>query len=262
MSIFDVRNITTGVVVIGAGSVWSGGSHNGPTNSTFTATGVTTMVATGGEHVSTSATPGAGGVATGGQVNIAGGIGQSDESPCLGGFAAGPFGGLVGHGAKGTTGNQLLTKGEIGYCLIYEYTDASLVSGGSLVPAGVCNPYAGATAPTGWLLCYGQSISRATYSTLFTAIGTTYGTASGTTFNLPDMRGRAVAGQDDMGGTSADRLTTPLNGDTLGAVGGVETHTHTTTVSGSGTGANSFAAANPAGTTVQPTIILNYIIKT
>ena len=59
----------------------------------------------------------------------------------------------------------------------------------------------------------------------------TIGTGDGsTTFNLPDLRGRVVAGQDDMGGSSADRLTGQtggVDGDTLGGSGGAETHTLT-----------------------------------
>lgn len=91
----------------------------------------------------------------------------------------------------------------------------------ALVPAGTVLPYAGSSAPSGYLLTYGQAISRTTYSDLFSAIGTTYGNGDGsTTFNVPDLRGRVVAGQDDMGGTSANRLTSPLNGDTLGGAGG------------------------------------------
>jgi microcystin-dependent protein len=96
---------------------------------------------------------------------------------------------------------------------------------------GAVADYAGASAPNGWLLCYGQAVSRTTYADLFTALSTTYGVGDGsTTFNLPDLRGRVVAGQDDMGGTSANRLTSQsgaasLNGDTLGAAGGAETHT-------------------------------------
>lgn len=97
---------------------------------------------------------------------------------------------------------------------------------------GMMLDYAGATAPAGWLLCYGQAESRSTYASLFTAIGTIYGVGDGsTTFNLPDARGRVIAGKDDMGGTSANRLTGQtggLNGDTLGATGGTETHTLTT----------------------------------
>jgi microcystin-dependent protein len=96
-----------------------------------------------------------------------------------------------------------------------------------LVPTGVLNPYAGATAPVGWLLCFGQSISRTTYATLFTAIGTTYGSVSGTTFNLPDMRGQVTAGLDNMGGTSRNRVV-DTDADVLGGeIGDSGGHTHT-----------------------------------
>lgn len=101
----------------------------------------------------------------------------------------------------------------------------------SSVPTGTVADFAGATAPTGWLLCYGQAVSRTTCADLFGVIGTTYGSGDGsTTFNVPDCRGRVTAGQDDMGGTSANRLTNQtggLDGDTLGATGGAETHTLT-----------------------------------
>jgi microcystin-dependent protein len=100
---------------------------------------------------------------------------------------------------------------------------------GIVIPFGLVNDYAGTSAPSLWLLCYGQAVSRTTYSDLFGVIGTTYGTGDGsTTFNLPDCRGRVVAGQDDMGGVSADRLTgltNGVNGDTLGATGGLESFT-------------------------------------
>src|SRR5690606_30912733 len=82
-----------------------------------------------------------------------------------------------------------------------------------------------------FLMPYGQAVSRTTYSALFAKLGTTYGVGDGsTTFNLPDLRGRVAAGRDDMGGTSANRLTNQsggLDGDTLGASGGSETHTLT-----------------------------------
>lgn len=67
-----------------------------------------------------------------------------------------------------------------------------LIAGGTLFadcPVGVINPYGGATAPDGWLLCHGQAISRTTYADLFAVIGTRFGSGDGsTTFNLPDMR--------------------------------------------------------------------------
>jgi len=90
------------------------------------------------------------------------------------------------------------------------------------VPAGCVMPYAGATAPDGWLLCNGQAVSRATYAGLFAVIGTTFGPGDGsTTFNLPGLRGRVVAGKE----ASATRLTpgiSGVDGATLGANGGSE----------------------------------------
>ena len=99
------------------------------------------------------------------------------------------------------------------------------------VPAGIVSAFAGVTAPSGWLMCYGQAVSRTDYSALFTALSTTYGSGDGsTTFNIPDMRGRAIAGVDNMGGTAASRLTSTVltASNTLGATGGTQTHTLTT----------------------------------
>ena len=191
---------------------------------------------------------------------------------------------------------------------------AAKLSSDAAFTAGMLMPYAGSSAPTGWLLAFGQEISRTTYASLFSAIGTTYGVGNGSsTFNLPDLRGRVIAGQDDMGGVSADNLTNVagdgLNGDALGATGGSEkhvititqmpSHSHTlngglTTVSQGGssfagglrhgaytqsqgedgngtqqtnqTGFDNYSIASAgsgaAHNNVQPTIILNYIIKT
>lgn len=100
---------------------------------------------------------------------------------------------------------------------------------GSGLKAGFMADYAGGAIPAGWLVCAGQAVSRATYAALFLAIGTTHGAGDGsTTFNLPDSRGRATFGKDDMNGTPANRITNAvsgINGDTLGAVGGGQSHT-------------------------------------
>jgi microcystin-dependent protein len=98
------------------------------------------------------------------------------------------------------------------------------------VPAGIISAFAGVTAPSGWLMCYGQAVSRTEYAGLFTALSTTYGAGDGsTTFNIPDLRGRAIAGVDNMGGSAASRLTSTVlsASDTLGATGGTQTHTLT-----------------------------------
>lgn len=102
--------------------------------------------------------------------------------------------------------------------------------------AGFIIPGGQSTAPQGWLLCGGQAVSRTTYAELFTAIGTTFGSGDGsTTFNVPDLRGRTVAGRDDMEGVAANRLTagvSGITGTTLGASGGsqaMQQHNHTAT---------------------------------
>lgn len=68
----------------------------------------------------------------------------------------------------------------------------------SSVPAGTIISYASSTAPTGYLKCNGAAISRSTYSSLFSGIGTVFGSGDGsTTFNVPDLRGEFVRGWDD-----------------------------------------------------------------
>jgi len=166
------------------------------------------------------------------------------------------------------------------------------IAAGAIPDAGTVSPWGGASTPTGWLLCDGAAVSRSTYSVLFTAIGTTYGTGDGSsTFNVPDLRGRTIAGKDNMGGSAANRLTSgsTIDGSTLGTAGGGQTHTlstselaahnhQTTATSDEHTGGNdrnvlggwNFAGndVNPnagsgsAHANVQPTIVLNYIIKT
>lgn len=104
------------------------------------------------------------------------------------------------------------------------------------VPSGAMTGYGGTSAPSGWLLCDGSAISRTTYASLFSAIGTTFGVGDGSsTFNLPDMRGRVAVGKDDMGGSAASRLTTAgsgVDGATLGATGGTQSITLTAAQSG------------------------------
>jgi hypothetical protein len=58
-----------------------------------------------------------------------------------------------------------------------------------IIPPAAVLPYAGASAPEGWLICNGSAVSRTTYAALFAAIGTSHGSGDGsTTFNLPDYR--------------------------------------------------------------------------
>ncbi len=100
----------------------------------------------------------------------------------------------------------------------------------AFLPPGIMLPYGGATAPVGWLLCYGQAVSRSTYSALFLVVGTSFGAGDGsTTFNLPDLRGRSLIGLDNLGGSAANRVAAATSvGQSAGAEKVDVSHTHTT----------------------------------
>jgi microcystin-dependent protein len=77
---------------------------------------------------------------------------------------------------------------------------SSAIPGGT--PTGLVAPFAGAAAPSGWILCDGSAYGRTSLDpspqvALFGVIGTTYGAGDGlTTFNVPDLRGMFVRGLD------------------------------------------------------------------
>ena len=168
----------------------------------------------------------------------------------------------------------------------------TMVAKGStnICPIGAILPYAGTTAPAGFLLCDGAAyVETATYSALFAVIGNVFGigtgtsTASTTQFNVPDLRGRIPVGLDNLGGTSANRITGTW-ADALGSASGAETHiltiaempahTHTVTAETVFSNADVSNASGNAGSTntgstggdgahnnVQPSIALGYIIR-
>ncbi|MBR1219442.1 tail fiber protein [Bradyrhizobium sp. U87765 SZCCT0131] len=98
------------------------------------------------------------------------------------------------------------------------------------VPVGGLIPYISGGVPnSAFVLPYGQPISRTIYSVLFGMIGTAYGAGDGTsTFNIPDLRGRVIAGLDGMGGSSVlgyiSTAGSGINGATIGATGGSQNH--------------------------------------
>lgn len=117
----------------------------------------------------------------------------------------------------GTTGQVLVKKSNADNDVEWQ-TGGGGGASGDTFPIGAISEYAGATAPTNWLICDGSAISRTTYADLFNVIGTRYGTGDGsTTFNLPDLRGRVPVGKD---GNDTDF-------DTLGNTGGEKKHTLT-----------------------------------
>lgn len=118
------------------------------------------------------------------------------------------------------------------------------------VPTGSIMPWsANGSLPTGFLLCNGASVSRTTYSALFDVIGTAFGTASGSTFNLPDFQGRFLRGWDNSAGRDPDAAsrtaqnTGGATGDNVGSVQGTRTqeHKHSSPVGATSASYNAFA---------------------
>jgi microcystin-dependent protein len=115
-----------------------------------------------------------------------------------------------------------------------------------LVPTGSITPFAGVVEPTGWIFCYGQSLLRASYPTLFAALSTNYGSADGSHFNVPDLRGRVPLGREVMGGTTSGRIERST---TITTTSGSPTAT-VASATGLSRGMFVLSANVPAGTTI------------
>lgn len=161
-------------------------------------------------------------------------------------------------------GESALAGGEIQEDGIYEFVYSTALNSGAgawlilnpsnmdVIPPGFVGSYFGPSVPNGWLLCNGAAVSRATYSRLFTAIGTIWGAGDGsTTFNIPDGR------EDYIRGASATIPLGTRHGDsirghahTFSATTSTDgNHTHNATLS-VGTGGSRIVggASTPAGT--------------
>lgn len=94
-----------------------------------------------------------------------------------------------------------------------EWEEVFLPPTGDTYPIGMYGWFAGEKAPTNWLRCDGQEISRTEYKELFNAIGTTYGVGDGsTTFNLPNVNlanrtlvGSSGDGEFSLGNTMGEK---------------------------------------------------------
>jgi microcystin-dependent protein len=112
-----------------------------------------------------------------------------------------------------------------------------------VTPIGTIQPFAAATAPSGWEFCNGaalNSVANPKYAALFAAIGVTYGGSGASSFNVPNLAGRTLVGagtgaQQGAAGTGVISGGTALTARTLGQFFGderTETHTHSGTTDG------------------------------
>lgn len=157
----------------------------------------------------------------------------------------------LGSGKTVAVSNSLTFTGTDGTSFAFPSSSGTVLTDGTIgtyLPPGVIFPYVATTAPSGYLLCNGQAVSRATYAALFAVIGTSYGAGDGsTTFNVPDVRGRVIAGSDSMGTSAASRLTATTmspDGTSLASTGGAQTEQASVTSTGSTSGSLSVSVTS------------------
>jgi len=127
---------------------------------------------------------------------------------------------------------------------------------------GQVGTFAMSTCPSGWVAADGSAVSRTvTYSGLYAAIGTTWGTGDGsTTFNVPDLRGVFLRGTGTNGtyGTAVGPSVGTYAADTyLNHTHTDSGHTHTIAQSNSSlvwnTTSSSGSFVNATGSTTTST---------
>jgi microcystin-dependent protein len=143
------------------------------------------------------------------------------------------------------------------------------LDGGKFGPAPtMILPWISATAPAGWLLCNGQSLSTSTYPGLFAQMGYTFGGSSGT-FNLPDLSGRMPIGAESSLGVTSGSNTVTLDTAMIASHAHPKCGAIVTLPPGSGGGTEAISAtsgntANTGGggahNNLQPYITLTWIV--
>ena len=145
----------------------------------------------------------------------------------------------------------------------YNFTGAN-IGGATYVATGTIVPYTHGTAPTGYLECDGSAVSRSTYATLFTLIGTTYGAGDGSsTFTLPDLKDKVIYGKSSsvsLAATGGSATVTPsgtgTNAGTALTEAQMPKHYHlmlgpnnVTSPQGSGSASGTYGGGTPDDTT-------------
>ena len=122
------------------------------------------------------------------------------------------------------------------------------------VPTGSVFCLAVDTVPTGYVKCNGASYSRTgTYAALFAVIGTTYGAADSSHFNVPDLRGEFIRGFDDGRGVDSGRsINDPQGGQNL-----QHNHSASSSVSDPGHFHHSFKLGNAGQSRFNSTLSSN-----
>jgi microcystin-dependent protein len=176
-----------------------------------------------------------------------------------------------------------------GVCASAYYGSGSNLTGLPSMPTGAIIPWSVTVAPSGYLTCDGTAVSRTTYSALFAIVSSLYGSGDGSsTFNVPDLRGKFMAGYDAGTSVLTSVTTGMIEGNVIGNSGGTQAvtlaiaqmpaHTHSVSVVDGGGSAIGIDIVNDAaagtdrttGSTggggahsnIPPALIVNFVIKT
>ena len=108
--------------------------------------------------------------------------------------------------------------------LVYSSSSNKFIATVQAIPIGIVRMYVSGTAPSNYIICNGQAISRTTYSALYSVIGTKYGVGdNSTTFNLPNLIDYGFP----YGSVANTSLPTTIN---IGGIAFDASHTHNTTI--------------------------------
>lgn len=149
-------------------------------------------------------------------------------------------------------------------------------------PVGQVVDFAGSSAPTGWLICNGATISQTTYAALYAVTGHSYGAnPGGGNFILPDCREKVTVGYKS-GSSEFGALGNVAVGEKTHTLDATEIPSHVHPINAyasSAAGANSYlmrastgtGSSNPmnsdsigsgtAHNNIQPSIVFNKIIR-
>mgnify|MGYP001241598011 CR=1 FL=1 len=123
------------------------------------------------------------------------------------------------------SGDEIIINVISGQTGLYRISKNDFLKSVPRTPVGTVVQYAGEVAPPGWLFCTGDEIRKSSYTLLWETIGHRFrdplliSDGGVNFFALPDFRGRLPLGVDNMGGTSADRVTDEA-ADIVGGTGG------------------------------------------
>jgi microcystin-dependent protein len=223
------------------------------TNGTFTSPTITGTIAgnptfTGTVTLPTSITGATGAITT---AMIADGAIVNADVNASAAIATSKIDGTASTLAFGTNASAITANGatisatELGYLDGVTSAIQTQFSALEVFPKGMVSPFAGSSAPSGWLLCDGSAKSTVTnpeYAGLFSTIGNTYGGTNNTDFKVPDLRGRAPIGVGTGTGLTARALAATVGAESVtltSAQSGMPGHGHGNTLSITGDGSHS-----------------------